>query len=551
MVQEGCRISDILAASGISGKFPIIAALEDNKLKELDKRLFSPCNIRFIDRSHPDGRRTYMRSVCFVIQAVVAKLFPGHCLNYDYSLPSGLYAELLSTTKDNKGRAIPMKLSENDIARIKDRVRKMISDDLPFVKMKLDAEDAEKIYLSNGQPQKAELLLTIEHFSTSVYSLDGRCDTFYGPLAPSTGMLDTFDIYRFGDGFCIRWPSIREPQRLTQFQMQDKLFATLKENSDWCHLMNVTGVGTLNRHILEGKAVNLINISESLHERKYARIADMILAKKDKIKIVAIAGPSSSGKTTTSKRIALQCKVLGLNPVVVELDNYFVNRELTPRQPNGDYDFEALGAMDLALLNSNLNSLLNGEEVEIPTFNFATGTRSYNGNVLKMNSEDILIIEGIHALNPQMLYDIDRSKIFRVYASALSSLSLDENNNLSTSDNRLLRRMVRDNRVRGIDPETTILRWGNVRMGEMRNIFPFQENADVMFNSAMIFELPMLKYYAEPLLRRIPPKSGAYTEAVRLLKFLDYIVQLSPQEIRLIPPTSIMREFIGGGSLVK
>ena len=331
--------------------------------------------------------------------------------------------------------------------------------------------------------------------------------------------------------------------------MQDKLYSVLKEHSDWCHIMGVSGVGTLNKCIIEGKAKDLINISEALHERKYARIADMIYSRRDKTRIVAIAGPSSSAKTTTSKRIAMQCRVLGLNPVVIELDNYFVNREFTPRDENGEYDFESLKTMDLKLLNSNLNDLLDGKEIEMPRFNFAEGKREYRGDRLKMSEDDILIMEGIHALNPEMTSEIDNERIFKVYASALTSLSLDENNNISTSDNRLLRRIVRDNRTRGTSPESTILRWPSVRSGETKNIFPFQENADAMFNSALIFELPALKFHVAPLLRRISPRSEAYTEAVRLLKFLDYVVTLSPEEMAAIPPTSIMREFIGGGSL--
>jgi uridine kinase len=295
-----------------------------------------------------------------------------------------------------------------------------------------------------------------------------------------------------------------------------------------------------------GEIIDLINLSEALHERKYAEIADMIYARRDNVKIVFIAGPSSSGKTSTSKRIALQCRILGLNPRVIELDNYFVEREQTPRDSNGEYDFEALGAMDLDLLGRQLNDLLEGKEVEIPRFDFKEGKKRFEGNFMQLHDKDILIMEGIHALNPAMIPGIDPSKVFRVYASALTSLSLDENNNISTSDNRLLRRMIRDNRTRGVVPEDTIMRWQSVRRGENRNIFPFQENADTIFNSAHIFELPVLKYYAEPLLRRIAPTSPAYPEAIRLLKFLGYITVLSPEEMAAIPPTSILREFIDG-----
>ena len=314
-------------------------------------------------------------------------------------------------------------------------------------------------------------------------------------------------------------------------------------------MIRVNGIGTLNSAISNGQAINLINMAESLHERNYAAIADQIYAQRDRIKAVFIAGPSSSGKTSSSLRIALQCRVLGLVPKVIELDNYFVDREHTPKDSDGNYDFEALEAMDLKLLNSQLNDLFAGKEVELPRFDFKQGKSVPSGKRISLGEKEILIMEGIHALDPAMVPDVDNSRIFRVYASALTSLNVDENNNISTSDNRLLRRMVRDNRVRGITPEETIMRWSSVRRGEDRCIFPFQENADASFNSALIYELPMLKYYAEPLLRRIAPSSPAYTEAVRLLKFLDYIIALSPDEIAAIPPTSIMREFIGGQTL--
>jgi uridine kinase len=330
---------------------------------------------------------------------------------------------------------------------------------------------------------------------------------------------------------------------------QSKLATALKNHSDWCAIMGVHGVGSLNELVKSGKVVDLINLSEALHERMYADIADQIFARRGSVKIVFIAGPSSSGKTSTSKRLALQCRILGMNPKVIELDNYFVDREFTPLDENGEYDFEALGAMDLDFLGKQLNDLLDGKEVEIPRFDFKEGKRYFNGSFMKLHEKDVLIMEGIHALNPAMIPGVDPSKVFRVYASALTSLSIDENNNISTSDNRMLRRMIRDNRTRGVIPEDTIMRWASVRRGENRNIFPYQENADAVFNSAHIFELPVLKYYAEPLLRRISPSSPAYTEAVRMLKFLDYIVALSPSEIAAIPPTSILREFIDGQTL--
>ena len=305
----------------------------------------------------------------------------------------------------------------------------------------------------------------------------------------------------------------------------------------------------MNAKVLNGSIIELINLSESFQEKKFADIASQIYDRRANVKIVFIAGPSSSGKTSSSKRLALQCRNLGLNPKVIELDNYFVEREQTPRDENGEYDFECLGAMDLKLLGEQLNALLVGKEVEIPRFDFKEGKKYFEGKKMQLHDKDILIMEGIHALNPAMIPDVDSSKVFRVYVSALTSLSLDENNNISTSDNRMLRRMIRDNRTRGIIPEETITRWASVRRGENRNIFPFQENADAVLNSAHIFELPVLKYYAEPLLRRIAPSSPAFSEAARMLKFLDSITALNPTEIAAIPPTSILREFIDGQTL--
>lgn len=530
-------------------KLPVIAALVDHQLKELEFPVVMPHKVEFIGYNHPDGRRTYVRSLCFVLQHAVRDLYPDKTLTIEYSLPSGLYCELREQTENEDGVLPVHYLTDEEIDRIKGRMQEIIAADLHFHKVKMTADEARKLFSENSQPDKAALLDSLGKFNYSVYFLGGDADTFYGPLVPSTGYLKIFDLAGFNNGFCLQFPEEGAINRVTPLKRQSKLAATLQEYAIWCEITGVKGVGTLNKVISEGGAIHLINIAEALHERKYADIADRIYEKRDKSRIVLIAGPSSSGKTSSSKRLAIQCKVLGMNPKVIELDNYFVDRELTPKDENGEYDFESLHAMDLELLNSQLNDLLSGKTVEVPYFNFKEGRREFRGNMLHLDENDILIMEGIHALNPEMTSAVDNSRIFRVYASALTSLLLDENNNISTSDNRLLRRMVRDNRVRGVTPEETIMRWHSVRRGENRNIFPFQENADAAFNSALIFELPLLKYYAEPLLRRIAPNSPAFTEAIRLLKFLDYIVALSPAEIAAIPPTSVMREFIGGQML--
>lgn len=530
-------------------EYPVLAALVDHKLKELDYRLSMSHEVEFIGYNHPDGRRTYLRSLCFVLQNAVRELFPDKVLIIDHSLPSGLYCNICDVELREDGRRVPVRLSDADLAAIKKRMHEIVDADIPFIKKKMEASAAEALFEKNNQPDKAELQKSLGKFICSVYFLDGQVDTFHGPLLPSTGYLKVFDLLPFANGFCLQFPSEGDFSKVIPVKTQSKIAATLAAYSDWCSIVRVNGIGTLNRAITEGNAVRLINLSEALHERNYAAIADQIYSRRDKVKAVFIAGPSSSGKTSSSLRLALQCRVLGMVPKVIELDNYFVDREHTPKDSDGNYDFEALEAMDLKLLNSQLNDLFAGKEVELPKFDFKEGRSVPSGKRISLGDKEILIMEGIHALDPAMVPDVDNSRIFRVYASALTSLNIDENNNISTSDNRLLRRMVRDNRVRGITPEETIMRWQSVRRGENRNIFPFQENADASFNSALLYELPMLKYYAEPLLRRIAPSSPAYTEAIRLLKFLDYIVALSPDEIAAIPPTSIMREFIGGQTL--
>lgn len=546
-ISRGTSMKEL--ASQFPHKEKFLAVLVDNRLKELDFRPIESHNVKFIDYIHPDGRRTYIRSLCFVLQNVINEMYPGKILSIDYSLPSGLYCEIRELKTMDDGRPIAYLVTDEELEEIKSRIKEKVAADLPFTKVKMDFEEAEKLFSAKKQKEKVDLMKSLGRYTYNVYFLEGKADTFYGPLVPSTGYLDIFDIMGFNEGFCLQYPMEGCPSEVLPMKRQSKLANTLEERSDWCATMGVRSIGALNDLVQKGRIVELINLSEALHERKYADLADEIYKRRDSIKIVFIAGPSSSGKTSTSKRLAIQCRILGMNPKVIELDNYFVNREQTPRDKNGEYDFEALEAMDLAFLAQQLNDLLDGKEVEIPKFDFKEGRRTFNGNFMQLHDKDILIMEGIHALNPAMIPGVDNSKIFRVYVSALTSLSVDENNNISTSDNRMLRRMIRDNRTRGINPENTLMMWHSVRRGENRNIFPFQENADAVFNSAHIFELPVLKYYAEPLLRRICPSSSAYPEATRMLKFLSYITALSPAEIAAIPPTSILREFIDGQTL--
>ena len=519
-------------------EYPVLAALVDHQLKALDFPLLFPHRVEFIGYNHPEGRRTYIRSLSFLAQAAVRKLFPDRVFKINHSLPSGLYCKL-------RGEHI----ADEDILRLREEMRRMVAQDLPFTHTKMLSSEAEALFTAQNQALKAGLQHSLGRYFCTVYYLDGVADDFYGPLVPSTGYLKVFDLMPFHHGFCLQYPMEEDITRVIPRLKQKKLTVTLKEYGYWCKTTGIVGVGALNQRLLEGKAVELINLCEARQERAYAELADKIYAERERVKIVFLAGPSSSGKTSSSLRVAQQLKVLGMNPKVIELDNYFVERERTPKDEDGNYDFEALNAMDLDLLGRHLNTLLQGGEVELPRYDFKQGKPFFEGKRMHLEENDILVMEGIHALDPDMVPSVDQSRIYRIYASALTSLKLDENCCISTTDNRLLRRMVRDNRVRGITPEDTLLRWASVRRGENRYIFPFQENADAQFNTALLYELPMLRYYAEPLLRRILPSSPAYADAVRLLKFLSYIVALQPAEIDAIPPTSILREFIGGQTL--
>jgi Uridine kinase len=551
MVKVGTKLIDFLHEINYdNGENKILAAYVDNQLKELSYSLYMAHSVEFIDYTSNDGRRTYMRSLCFVLQKAVHDLYPEYQLILDYSLPNGLYGELHE--KEVEPGTLPkvINICDSDIEKLKAKMQEIIEADFPIIKTKLKTQEAVSLFLRHGQKNKAKLFETIGKFFVSVYYIDGYGDTFYGPLLISTSYIHKFNLIKYNKGFCLQSPTSLAPNEIPHLKYQEKLYDIFKENSDWCTIIGAKDIGTINRAVLSGGATRAIQISEALHERKYAAIADKIFEKRERVKLVLIAGPSSSGKTTTSKRLALQLKVLGLNPVIIAMDDYFLNRELTPKDENGDYDFESVYALNIQLLNTQLNQLFNGEEIELPKFNFHMGRSEASGNKIKLTDTDILIMEGIHALNPVLTEQIENDKKFKIFASALTSLSIDENNSISTTDNRLLRRMVRDNNFRGITAEETIIRWPSVVRGESKNIFPYQENADAMFNSSLIYELPLLKHYAEPLLRRILPSSPAYAESLRLLKFLSYIVEINSKEEIGIPPTSVMREFIGGSTFV-
>ncbi len=546
-VDAGTTLKDLLTQVKHNwNNMEVLAAYVNHSLKELGFQLYLASTIHFLTYNDDDGRRCYHRSLNFLCQKAIYDLFPNRVLSFDYNLPNGHYGELKQ--KDNFSKTIPMTAEE--VMMVRKKMQDLVKQDLPFIKTKRTNAEAVRLFKSRGQNSKALLTESEGEFFITVYYMDGYGDCFYGPMVYSTGCLDRWSISLYSEGFCLQAPEIKPPYGLPEQKYQKKLAEIFEENSNWCDVVGVRDIATVNKAIGLGYGKIMISVSEALHERKYAMIADMIAHRKEKVKLVLISGPSSSGKTTTSKRIALQMKVLGLNPIVIAMDDYFVNRELTPKDENGEYDFESVYALNLELLNDHLNKLFQGKEVTLPRFDFGTGKSSLTGATIRMKEGDVLLMEGIHALNPVLTEKIDNSLKFKVYASALTSLSIDENNHISTTDCRKLRRMVRDFKFRGYSAEETINRWPSVVRGERTNIFTFQENADIMFNSSLLYELPLLKYFAEPLLRRISPMSPAYAESLRLLNFLSRIVALTPEEQQAIPPTSVMREFIGGSSFI-
>ncbi len=514
-----------------------LAALVDNRLKSLDYVLYNPHQVEFVDYSHPDGRRTYIRSLSFLLQKAVREVFPKARLRISYSVENALYCDL--DFPDNREE------TKEDMEMLYNTMMALVEKDIPLRREKVSAEEAQRVFLENGFPQKALLQKTRGHFYASVYYLEDTPDTYYGPLVPSTGYLTKFNLCLFHTGFLLQYPQPDDPQQLDGKPRLYKLVEIFEEHVQWANIMGVKDIGTLNKKIQNGLTKDLILTSEAFHSRRYAEIADKIHKHKERLKLVLIAGPSSSGKTTTSKRIATQLKVLGLRPVVLEMDNYFLNREDTPIDEHGEYNVETIRALDVPFLNKQLAELLDGKEIEVPHFDFFTGTRSFRGKKLKLSDDQILIMEGIHALNPRLTEKIPSGVKFQIYASALTSLSMDENNGISTTDTRMIRRMVRDAQFRGATAEETILRWPSISAGERKNIFPFQEQADVMFNSALLYELAVLKRYAEPLLHQIPPVSPAYPQALRLLNFLSYFTKILPTQEQYIPYQSVIREFIG------
>lgn len=532
----GTTLGEIAEDVDVHLKNPIVGALVNNKLKELTYQVYKPKKVRFIDVTHDDGMRMYNRSLIFVLFKAVCELYPKSELSVRHPISNGIYCTL---EKDN------IFLTELDIEKIRQRMEAIIEADMPFEREEMLTEEAIDIFEKHNLQAKTSLLKTRGNVFTSVYYLDGTVDYFYGHLVPSTGFLKVFDLQPFYNGMLLRLPDQENPGQLRPYIQQKKLLKIFSEFKRWGKILNVKNIGDLNRMVKTGQIDDLIKISEALHEKKIGQIADKIRKKRKQLKLILISGPSSSGKTTFSKRLDIQLRVNGLNPVKISLDNFFVNREDNPLDENGNYDFEALEAIDIELFNQKILELMEGKEIDVPKFSFEEGKRYYDGEKLSVKKKDLIIVEGIHGLNPKLTGKIPEENKYKIYVSALTSISIDGHNLIKTSDNRLIRRMIRDYKYRGYHSAETISRWPSVRRGEEKNIFPFQEEANIMFNSALLYELAVLKKHAEPLLREVQPNQEEYNAAQRLLKFFSYFLSVSDEEI---PPTSIIREFLGGSS---
>lgn len=513
----------------------IILAFVGNRLRELPKVVNKDCKIRFVTTASDTGYKTYVRGLTLVMLKSIYSIMGREYINkvtVDYSIGNGLYCGISSTKE----------LSTELIEAIKNKMSGIIEKDLPIGKRNIGTDDAIELFHQYGMYDKERLFRYRRVSKANIYNLEGFEDYYYGFMPPSTGYLKCFDLMLYDEGIMLILPNKKNPKVLEEFKAQEKLFQTLKEANNWAKTMEIDTVAALNDVIVNGSINDLILIQEALQEKKIGEIAEQIKEAKDK-KFIMIAGPSSSGKTTFSHRLSIQLRTHGLIPHPIAVDDYFVERDDTPLDEDGNPNYESLYAIDLETFNRDMSDLLAGKTVEMPSFNFKTGHREYKGNYKTLGPNDILVIEGIHGLNDKLSYSLPRESKFKIYISALTSLNIDEHNRIPTTDARLLRRMVRDTRTRGTSGQKTISMWPSVRRGEEENIFPFQEDADVMFNSALIYELAVLKPYAEPILFGIDRDSEEYIEAKRLLKFLDYFLSVNSE---VVPKNSILKEFIGG-----
>ncbi len=533
-VPAGSTLEEFYAMTGLQMSHGPINAHVNNKVEGMHYRLYTPRVVEFLDITSPSGLRAYTRTLFFVLCKAVHDLYDRCKVAIDIPVSNGYYVDL------NIGHPVNLE----DAGKIRRRMQEIIDAAIPVHRHETTTDEAIWMFESLHTFSKVKLLKGTGRLFTTYYDIDGYVDYYYGSLLTNTSQLYLFGVEKYYDGLLLRLPSRDNPDELGEMIHQDKMFGIFKEHHRWQDILGLRTIGDLNEAIDKGLSGRLIQISEALQEKKIAQIADEIARRRD-IKMVLIAGPSSSGKTTTCKRLSVQLAVNGIKPVGISLDDYFVDREKTPRDAKGDYDFEHLHALNLDLLNQQMSALLNGEEVELPRYNFQQGRSEWSGRKLKLTDDEVLVVEGIHALNPELMAQVPRERVFRVYASALTTLLLDRHNYIPTTDNRLLRRIIRDYKYRGVSAVDTIRRWPSVRAGENRWIFPFQEHADAMFNTAMLFELAVIKSQAEPLLEQVPENVPEHAEAYRLLKFLRYIKPIPDTQI---PPTSLLREFLGGSS---
>ena len=534
----GSSLLDIYSGLDLNMPYGPVSAKVNNKVEGLNFRVYYNKDVEFLDITNPSGMRTYVRSLCFILVKAVKDLYPTGSISLEHPVSKGYYCHL------HLDRSIGL----DDVSRIKQRMKELIAADLPFERIECHTEKAVGLFRSQGMEDKVKLLQTSGQLYTFYYRLEDCIDYYYGSLVPSTGYIRQFDIVKYYDGLLLRIPDRQHPEKLEEVVKQEKMLEVFQEYRRWNQILGISTVGDFNIACNAGHATDLINVSEALQEKKITQIADEITHRNQngqRVKLILISGPSSSGKTTFSKRLSIQLMTNGMKPYPISLDDYFVNRENTPKDENGNYDFESLEALDRPFFEAQLKDLLDGKEIELPRFNFTTGRREMSGNKLKIDEHMVLILEGIHALNPALTPNIPAENKFKIYVSALTTILLDNHNYIPTTDNRLLRRIIRDYKYRNYSAEETISRWGSVRKGEDKWIFPYQEYADAMFNSALLFELAVLKDYAEPILRKVPNNRPEYSESHRLLRFLEYFVSVPDQEI---PPTSLLREFLGGSS---
>ena len=510
----------------------IVAGIVNNEIKELTYPITAECDISFVDMTTDDGIRIYQRSLIFLLVKAFTDIYPDKEIEIRHSVSRGIFFE-----------PVDLELDKEDVEKIEKRMKSLVEKDIPFRKEVLPTEKAKERFLRDNRIDRYGAIKYREKPHVSYYVLDGTEDYFYGYMVPSTGYLKLFRLEYYNCGIVLISPRTTSPNILETREIPEKLFQIFTEYRKWVSILGVDNVGKLNDIVEAGKINEFIRISEALHEKKIAQIADMIYDERERIKVILIAGPSSSGKTTFAQRLSIQLRVNGLIPINISIDDYFVEKKDTPLDENGKPDYESVEAIDLKLFNEQLNNLVQGKEVHVPFYNFITGKREYRNNKLNLNGGKILIIEGIHGLNPRLTSEVDENKKFKIYISAITSMRIDRHNRIPTTDLRFIRRMVRDHQFRGCPPERTIELWPSVRNGEEKNIFPFQEEADIMFNSSLIYELGVLKSYALPLLRGIGPELPQYSESRRLIEFLSYFLAIGCDEI---PPNSILREFIGG-----